>query len=81
MSVYRNPSGRWFRWEDLSPESNEDMQETTFAAWKKEVDAVLRRKTGMPSSALPDVDYWGLYVTGNTPEEAADFAYQNAKEC
>ena len=57
------------------------MQLTSFRDWRKAVDGELVRLCGLPSSALPDVDYWGLYVTGDTPEEAARFALDNAKEC
>lgn len=59
------------------------MQEfTTFEKWMREVDNAIDRKTGgfgFGHELLPDVDYRGLYQTGNTPDEAADFAVENAK--
>lgn len=54
------------------------MQDETFSAWKRAVDEELRRRVGMPSSCLPDVDYWGLYTTGDTPQMAAQYALDEA---
>lgn len=52
------------------------MQETSFANWKCEVDKILIKVVGLPSEHLPDVDYRGLYNTGNSPKEAAEFCIQ-----
>lgn len=54
--------------------------EYSFETWKRQVDAVLLKHTGLTSDDLPDVDYRGLYATGDTPSEAAHYVVQNAKE-
>jgi len=51
----------------------------TFEEWLKEVDENLVDICCLTHERLPDVDYIGLYKTGNTPAEAADFAVQNMK--
>lgn len=52
----------------------------TFDQWKARVDEIVRERVIVGCDDLPDVDYRGLYQTGNTPEEAADFVIQNAVE-
>lgn len=56
------------------------MQEQSFSQWKKEVDEEIAARCGMISDDLPDVDYRGLYQTGDTPAEAAEYAIQYANE-
>jgi hypothetical protein len=51
---------------------------TSFSAWKAGVDAEIRKRTGMISDDLPDVDYRGLYETGDSPAEAAEYAIDYA---
>ena len=56
------------------------MQEKSFESWKGDVDDICIQKYGMPSDSFPDVDYIGLYKTGNTPEEAVEFVIENYLE-
>lgn len=49
----------------------------TFHQWMNEASASLLRRCGMTADCLPDVDYQGLYRTGNTPDEAACFVIRN----
>jgi hypothetical protein len=49
-----------------------------FEKWKEEVDRKLIKLCGLDSGCLPDVDYWGLYQTGDTPIEAAKYALEEA---
>jgi hypothetical protein len=56
------------------------MQDLSFQHWRIRVDEELVARCGLPGDALPDVDYWGLYLTGDTPEQAAEYVIQNAKE-
>jgi hypothetical protein len=56
------------------------MQTTSFENWRREVDRVIADVVGMTADDLPDVDYRGLYATGNTPEEAAVFVVGNAAD-
>lgn len=52
-----------------------------FEAWKAKVDrAIARQCMGLTSDDLPDVDYWSLFLAGESPREAACYAIQNAKE-
>jgi hypothetical protein len=60
--------------------AREEMREQTFKQWKAEVDEEIAAQCGMISDDLPDVDYRGLYETGNTPAEAADYAIEYANE-
>lgn len=61
----------------LDMEPNEQGQ--TFSQWKTEVDRELVKLCDIPSEFLPDVDYYGMWKTGQTPKEAADYALEYAK--
>jgi len=52
----------------------------TFEQWKKKVDVELRKLCGMIGDDLPDVDYYSLYNSGDTPKEAAEYVFQYAQE-
>lgn len=53
--------------------------ENLFHVWKNKVDKELVRMCGIESEFLPDVDYYGMWSTGDTPKEAAEYAFQYAK--
>ena len=53
----------------------------SFTEWKVKVDAYLTKKYGLVSDDLPDIDYRGLYESGDSPSEAAKEAIRNAREC
>ena len=54
------------------------MQELSFQDWMDRVDVSLKAVVSMVLRDLPDVDYWGLYTTGNGPNEAALYVLRNA---
>ena len=56
------------------------MAKRSFEEWKNEVDRVLEEKTGMTSSDLPDINYYGLWEEGVSPKSAALKAKKNAFE-
>lgn len=56
------------------------MQIDSFEQWQRDVDSVLSGAVGVTSDCLPDVDYWGLYQTGNTPSEAARYVLEVCAE-
>lgn len=49
-----------------------------FGGWKAATDSALAAVCGMISDDLPDVDYFGLWKSGNTPNQAARFALEQA---
>lgn len=50
----------------------------TYDEWKRLVDEVIRGRVGVSADDLPDVDYDGLFQSGNTPNQAARFALKEA---
>jgi len=53
---------------------------TDFDQWMEKVDyCVAMLFCGLSTSDLPDVDFWGLFDGGDTPEEAALFVIENAQ--
>jgi hypothetical protein len=56
------------------------MENLTFEEWMKQVDAAVAKRCGLSAQDLPDVDYHGLYRTGDSPDEAARYAIRNAAD-
>jgi hypothetical protein len=55
------------------------VQYCTFAQWKREVDMWLSLCLGgMISDDLPDLNYRGCYLAGDTPKECAEWVKQQA---
>jgi hypothetical protein len=52
----------------------------TFEQWKKQVDREITSRVGLSADDLPDIDYRGLFMTKNTPRQAAVFAIRNAAD-
>lgn len=46
----------------------------TFDEWIKKVDAEVIKRVSLGYQDIPDCDYRGLFDSGDSPEEAAEFA-------
>lgn len=46
----------------------------SFDAWKALVDKEVQKRIFVGCDDIPDVDYRGLWSSGDTPEDAAEFA-------
>ena len=51
-----------------------------FAAWKKKVDSIIQKRTGLTSDDLPDICYYDNFDEGISPSATAAQAIRAAKE-
>ncbi len=52
----------------------------TFAQWMAQVNKLLVQLCGMTADCIPDYPYMSAFKCGDTPEEAAQDALENAHD-
>ena len=51
-----------------------------YSQWMQQVNRILVKKCGMDADMLPDYCYLDAYRAGDTPEEVAQDAIDNARD-
>ena len=53
-------------------------QNLEFKAWLAEIDQAIVATCSLGYLDLPDVDYWAMFEFGDTPQQAAETALEEA---